>query len=392
MEDKNKKRILYIVTKSVWAGAGKYVYDLAANLPKERFFVAAAAGGQDELKQKLEKAGIEYFEIKNFQKSVNPFKDALAIFEILKIIKNFKPSVVHVNSSKAGGLVGIAAFIYKISKPKTNNFELKTVFTAHGWAFNESRPQWQLFLIKFLSLLTAKFYNKIICVSEYDRITALKNQIAAPQKLLTIHNGIDPNEQNFLSKTEARTSLSKMMGAIIKNDDIVIGNIGEFTKNKNQSVLIDAIKILMTGGFPLTAVFIGWGEEKKNLETRIKNLELGVNIFLAENIFPASPYLKAFDVFVLPSLKEGLPYVLLEAGLAGLPVIASDAGGIPEIISNDDLGILYNEQSPKILADKISNLINNKSQREILGKNLKNEVIKNFNLQNMAKKTLQLYQ
>ncbi|MBU4223615.1 glycosyltransferase, partial [Patescibacteria group bacterium] len=202
MPEKTTK-ILYIITKSVWAGAGKYVYDLATALPKNQFEVFVAAGGNGELAKKIKDTGIPYFEIKNFQRDINIFKEFFAFFEILSLLIKAKPGIIHVSSAKAGGVAGVAIFVYKFLKKPA-----RTIFTAHGWTFNELRPKWQIFLIKFFSRLTCVFYDKIICVSEYDYQSAIKNKIASTKKMAMIHNGIKPEDYNFLPREEARKNIT----------------------------------------------------------------------------------------------------------------------------------------------------------------------------------------
>ncbi len=223
MPDKSRKKILYIITKSVWGGAGKYVYDLAINLPKDRFELFVAAGDRDELAKKIIEADISYFEIKNFQRDINIFKEIFSYFEILLLLLKLKPDIIHVNSSKAGGIVGVASLDYRLL---TLNFKVKTIFTAHGWAFHENRTRWQLLLIKLFTKITCFYYSKIICVSEFDFLSAIKNHIAPARKLITIHNGIDYEKISFLERNEAQ---KKLLG---KTSSFVIGTIAEWTKNK----------------------------------------------------------------------------------------------------------------------------------------------------------------
>ena len=391
---KNKLKILFVITKSVWGGAGKYIYDLAANLPKEKFEVCVAAGGQNKLAQELKKIRINYSEIKNFQRDVNFFGDILAFLEIFRLIKRYKPDIMHANSSKAGSLAGIAAKIYSLL---VTRYSLLRVFTAHGWAFNESRPKWQIILIKFFSRLTVLFYDKIICVSEFDRQMAIKNKIVPVSKLITIHNGIHFEEYKFFSRKEAIEKFKAQnlkLKTITQNlkfeKKIIIGTIGEFTKNKGQEYLIDAIKLLVTR-YSLLVTIIGWGEKKQNLEFRIKNLGLENKVFLIENLIPAAPYLKAFDIFVLPSLKEGLPYTLLDAGLAGLAVIATDVGGNPEIIENKKTGLLVSPANADEIADAIKFLIENPAVSKNLSLNLRQKILQEFSLERMVNETLKIY-
>ncbi|MFH0803633.1 MAG: glycosyltransferase, partial [Candidatus Tagabacteria bacterium] len=301
MAEKSRKKVLYIITKSAWGGAGKYVYDLAVNLPKDRFEVFVAAGNRDELAKKIITAGIPYFEIKNFQRDINFLKEIFSYFEILLLLLKIRPDIIHVNSSKAGGIVGVASLDYRLL---TFNFKVKTIFTAHGWAFHEVRPKWQLLLIKLFTKITCFYYSKIICVSEFDRLSAVKNHIVPKRKLITIHNGIKIEDYQFLPKEEARKKLfeiSQFHHMVNLTNNILIGTVGEFTKNKGQKYLIDAIKLLITR-YPLLVTLIGWGEEKSNLSLLVTRYSLQNNVFLIDNLTNAAFYLKAFDIFVLPSL------------------------------------------------------------------------------------------
>ena len=391
----NKKKILFVITKSVWGGAGKYVYDLATNLPKDKFDVRVAAAGEGELVQKSRQAGIVCYNIKNFQRDIGVLKDIAAFFEILKLLYRFKPDIINTNSSKAGGIVGAASFIYKLQRSLA---PLKLIFTAHGWAFNENRPKWQIFLIKFFSRLTVLFYAQIICVSKFDRQAALKNKIAPAKKLITIHNGIDAAQYKFLTKEEARQNLKSQISNltnISQNSKLenlfLIGTVGEFTRNKGQEYLIEAVSKLSTVNCQLSTVIVGWGEEISNLKSQISNLGLEDRVFVIEGLSPAAPCLKAFDIFILPSLKEGLPYTLLEAGLAELPVIATNVGGNPEIIENRKTGLLVNPANAEELAEALKNLIDAPELAKILASNLHKKILQRFSLEKMVMETLKVY-
>ena len=345
MPDKSTKKILFIITKSVWGGAQKYVFDMATSLPKDQFEPIVAGGGKGIMAEKIISAGLPYLEIKSFQRDISFWKEIVSFFEILKILFKTKPDIVHVSSSKAGGMAGMAILTYLAVKPPRGG--LTAVFTVHGWAFLESRPKWQIFLIKLASKITCLFYDKIICVSRNDYNEAIKNKIAPAQKLTFIHNGINPADYNFQERMEK---------------EFTVGAIGEATKNKGHKYLIEASK-----NFP---------DIKLNIISNIPN---------------ASKYLKNFDIFVLPSLKEGLPYVILEAGLAGLPIIASNVGGIPEIIENGKEGLLVPPANPEELAVAIKKLIEDKTLRENLAKNLHEKIQREFSLEKMLKETISQY-
>lgn len=368
-----KKRLLFIITKSVWGGAGKYVFDLATNLPKEKFEIAAAMGGRRTLWQKLEKENIKLCQISHFKRNIGFFSDIISFFQVLKVLRSFRPDIIHVNSSKAGGIAGAAFWLYKI--PLAKNRRPKAVFTAHGWAFAEKRPRWHIFLIKFLSKITALFYDKIICVSEYDRKTAVENKIAPERKLITVHNGIRPLA--FLSRPDAQ---KKLLG---KTSPLVVGAIAEWTKNKGLFYFLEAAK-----NKNFDVVLIGGGEnpDKEKIKDYVKKHNLK-NIHLHEFIPNAASYLKGFDIFVLPSLKEGLPYVLLEAGLAELPVVAAKVGGVPEIIEDKKTGLLVEPQNSKEISSAIEILIKDAELRANLGSNLRKKVIEEFSFEKTLNQT-----
>jgi len=372
-----KRQILYIITKSVWGGAAKYVFDLATNLSGD-FDIAIAAGGKGEFYKKIKQTDISYYQISNFQKSVNPFKDIFAFFEILSLLTQLKPEIIHVNSSKAGGIAGLAGWIYKILSGK----KIKLIFTAHGWAFAEDRSKLQLFLIKFFSKLTCLSYNKIICVSEYDYNIALKNKIAPDKKLLTIHNGIDMKNISFLQREQAQKKL------INKTSTFVIGTIAEWDKNKGLFYLLKAIKKIKYKEFDVVLIGSGENPDKEKMYNFVRKNNLK-NVYLIEFIDNAASYLKAFDIFVLPSLKEGLPYTILEAMAAEIPIIATNVGGVPEML--DNCSILIPSKNPDSIGEKIFYLINNPELVQEMTRKAREKVEKEFSLEKMIEETKECY-
>ena len=374
-----KKSILYIITKSVWGGAAKYVYDLSTNLSDD-FDVAIAAGGKGKFFDKIKEAGLPYYQISNFQRTINPFKDVFAFFEILSLLFQLKPDIIHVNSSKAGGIVGVAGLIYKLLIGK----KIKLIFTAHGWAINEDRPKCQIKLIKLFSKITAIFYDKIICVSEYDKQIAIKNKITCEKKLITIHNGINIKNIKFLTKEKARKKL------INKTSPLVIGTIAEWTSNKGLIYLLEAIKKIKDKEFDVILIGSGENPDKEKMTKFIEKHQLK-NIHLIEFIPNAVNYLKAFDIFILPSTKEGLPYTIIEAMAAEVPVIATNIGGIPEMIENNINGILIESKNSQLLAVKILELINNPETTKEMTRKSRQKVEKEFTLDQMILQTKKIY-
>jgi len=170
---RRKTKILYIITKSNWGGAQRYVFDMATNIAKNGYETIVAFGGDGILKKKLENAGIRTISVLNLERDINIFSELKVFFNLLKILKQELPDIVHLNSSKIGGLGAFSVRIHnilhnnkilKIKKSNKNKARTKIIFTAHGWVHKEDRNIISKNIIKFLSWLTVLFSHKIITV------------------------------------------------------------------------------------------------------------------------------------------------------------------------------------------------------------------------------------
>lgn len=311
-------KILFVITKSNWGGAQRYVYDLATALPKDQFEVSVAFGQPGLLAKKLDAARITTYPILSLQRDVSLIADVKSFFELLRLFHKEKPDIVHLNSSKASGIGALAARLSGVRK---------IIFTAHGWPFWENRNPFSLALIYFFSWLTAFLSHKVIVVSDYDLRVAQKMPFIG-RKAVRIYNGIAPMEL-----TDASEIRNYFPGKHIT------GTIGELTRNKNQIALIEQARKDPN----LHVAIVGDGENRKFLKDKIDEYGLKRRVVLF-GFREARGVLNGFDVFALPSLKEGLPYVLLEAKTAGLPIIANRVGGVGEILDAKDMSEFSLEQ------------------------------------------------
>ncbi|TSC96880.1 MAG: glycosyl transferase family protein [Parcubacteria group bacterium Athens0714_26] len=371
-------KILYIITKSDIGGAQKYVADLISNLDKNQF-----------------KAKILYGKthLKWLSNKVHPwflfFNDWMAIFELLKVYKNEQPHIVHLNSSKAGVLGSVAAFFY--NRDKKHQLKIKIVFTAHGWVFNPTNaltPPVRWFYI-LLHKTSSLFHDKIICVSEYDNQLATLYKIAPSQKLIIIHNGINPDIK-FLTKLAARKEIIKKLAP---NDTKLepkfpwIGSIGRLTKEKDFETLVETASLIHNSYFFL----IGNGKEYKKIKNKINDLKIGNRLFVIEPSGGDFKYLKAFDIFAMSSIKEGLPYILLEAMAAELPCVVTRAGGIAEIIENHKNGLIVAQKNPGLIAKAVNILLSDKNISDELKKRAKEIILAKFHIKHMIQATESVY-
>ena len=371
-------KILFIITQSEMGGAQRYLLNTALWLAQRGYQITVAAGEGDgslneKLKAKSEKllASNSYAEgtagrqiktknLKHLKRMPCPITAWLSVREIKKLLQEEQPDVLFLCSTMAGILGSMAGKKYRKQKP------LKIVYRIGGWAFRDPRPLWQKKLILFLEKKTAKYKDKIIVNSQLDFDVGLKYKIADREKLVKIYNGIEPQGINFLPKEEAREALVSNVKCQVPNECQIsnvkiIGTVANLYKTKGLEYLIEACHILRSTFHVMRFKFIviGEGPERKNLENLIAKYKLQDGAFLLGRLSEAQKYLKAFDVFVLPSLKEGFPWVLLEAMSAGIPIVATKVGAVPEILENEKSGFLVEPAGAGELANKIKELLEN---------------------------------
>ncbi len=376
---KSRKKVLFLITKSNWGGAQRYVYDLAVGLPRENFDVIVALGQDGPLATKLRAAGVRVTNIPSLERDISLAKELKAFEGILHIVKQEKPDVLHINSSKAGALGALVGRLL---------FVPKVIFTSHGWAFNEDRPGWQKFIFKFVHWLTVLLAHKTIAVSH-----ELKRQMDWPlvqNKMVVIHSGRDIT--NLKSREEARGALIKIEPRLAEyKNEFWSATIGELHKVKRHDVTIRALAEVIKQKPNTRHIIIGAGEEEKNLQSLIQNLALQSHIFLIGAVDEASQYLRAFDLFVLSSRSEALGYVIVEAAIAGVPIIATRVGGVPEIVEHERSALLVPQGDIEALAYACTKLRGDETARKFLSAGAL-EQAKNFTFAETLTKTIALYE
>ena len=371
-------KILYIITKSNWGGAQRHVYDLATNAREKGNDVVVALGGEGVLRDRLRESNITTRPIGSMKRDVHLADDTASLADIFRIIREVKPDVLHLHSPKAAGLGSFAGKLLGVKK---------IIYTVHGWAFNEDRSLAQKMVICFFSWLTMMFSTHVINISEKELSQSQMFPLVT-KKLRLIRLGIKP--PIFYSTASAHHFLqSKTTEPLSKK--VIIGTIAELHNNKGLSYAINALAILVQS-FPNFIFFIiGEGERRDDLESLIKAKGLEKHVILAGYVSHAAEYLKGFSIFLLPSIKEGLPYTLIEAGYAGIPVVATTVGGIPEIIDDMKCGVLVQPKKSEEIFHALEFLIDHKNIQREYARNLQEKVRTVFNLDTMLVATFKLY-
>lgn len=371
----NSKKILFVITKAGWGGAQRYVRDMAKAMRDQGYQVKVAAGAAGILAERLADESLPFREIYGMDRDMRLLSaDVPAFFSLLRTIREEKPNILHLNSSKAGGMGAVLGRLLSVPL---------IVFTAHGWPTRERRFFLSRFLIVFFSWLTAVFAHKVICVSEADFREA-SHWPFLKKKLVMIHNGISVFEQ--LPRETAQGELG-----IEHPEAWQLGTNAELNFNKNLSSAIKAVSLYnQKHEKKIEYTIVGSGLEKKELERLIEKEGVSAYVHLAGFHNNAATLLSAFDAFILPSHKEGLPLALLEAGLAGLPSIATKTGGIPEIIEDGETGLLVAHPEPAAIEAALTKLFADYSPE--LGIRLKEKILRNFSLEEAVEETIRVYE
>lgn len=389
---KSPLKVLILITKANWGGAQRYVYDVATRLPKDLFRVRVMTGSEGPLTEKLTAAGINAFGTLELGRDVKFREDVGAFFKLVSILRKDRPDILHVNSSKIGGLGALAGRIARVKK---------IVFTVHGWAFNERRSIPEKLVIIFLYWTTIMLSHETMVVS-HAAMRQIKYWPWVKHKLTVVHNGV--GKAAGFARSNARLELVRMCPAIktaiegVSESNLVwIGTVAELHPIKGHIYALEAVSRVVrsleanNSNKKILYTLIGDGEIRLEIEQKIAELKLEKNVILVGRVDKASEYMKAFDIFLLSSLSEGLPYVMIEAGIAGVPVIASSVGGLPEIIDDMESGILVQPKSARELSHAIAYAIEHPEERKQFGAKLRETVAKKFTLDYMIESVQEVY-
>lgn len=334
---KRPHKILLVITKSNWGGAQKYTHDLAVGLKQRGFDVLVAAGGNGEMMHRLNETGVRTIELVKMKNNMNPFSAFFVLSELISLFRKEHPDIVHISSSKAGLFGTIAGRLAGVPR---------IIFTAHGWTFNEERPLWQRAILRLLASMTVALSHTTIYVS-HKLLEQLRVGPILKRKSIVIHNGI----ATILFKP--KTAFYEEC-RIIRRERVALVSIGELHPSKGFDLALRYLAQLQDLSWEW--FILGEGHHRLKLEGLIKQYNLSSRVHLMGHTKDAAQYLESFDLFFLPSRTEALGLVAIEALQSDLPIVASDVGGIPEVLAKDPGSTLIdirNEKTIRILREKL---------------------------------------
>ena len=365
-------------------------------------FFAECAGGVEEYlylflkrfnREKYEKYLVVSYKYKDYEEKfksickniyfidveheINPLKDIKAIIQFRKIIKKIKPDILYLHSSKAGGIGRLALWFNK---------KIRIVYNAHGWYFNAEISDIKKKIYVIIEKILAKRTDKIINISKDEYESAIYNKIASNEKMCLIYNGID--FEKFEDANKYRTVTRQKYR--ISEDDILIGIVGRISEQKDPISSIRSFKIV-NESYPNTYImFVGSGELEGQVKAYAEDYNINDKVIITgwdENV---EKYIPAFDIAMLPSKWEGFGLAIIEYMACDKPIIASELGGIKDIIVDGKNGLLVKSNNQEDLSKKIIELIENKKLRNKLVNNNKEYKFK-YNIDNVVEKHVEIF-
>lgn len=355
-------RVLHVIARLNVGGTARYITRLAEELPKHKIETFIATGfvqgseAEDPSAKKL-----KVIRIPSLGRQINPIKDHFAFKQLLEVIRDIKPDILHTHTFKAG-------YIGRIRTNEINKVagkRVKFVHTFHGHLFDD--PEFSGFkslIITSFERRFAKNTDAIVTVGAQVAKELLEQRIGQPKQFTNIPPGVEPLK---IPKAKPRTK-------------ITIGWIARVTGVKNP---LRALEIAIQ--FPDSQFLIaGGGDMLEQVKTQAPRNTKVLGWTDASKLFAAS------DIILSTSENEGMPIALIEAQLAGKPVVATNVGGVAEVVQNNKTGFVTRKNTED-LAKALEKLINSKTLRTAQGKAAKAHAAKAFSVEKMINAHVSLY-
>jgi glycosyltransferase involved in cell wall biosynthesis len=360
-----RPRLLVLITLTERGGAQTYVAALLPALARE-FDVTLAAHGSGWLADQAAAAGVRFITLQDVRRPLDPRADLRGLLELVRLMRRLRPDVLHANSSKAGVLGRLAGALTRVPV---------RVFTVHGWAFKAHSgiaATVYLWADRAMRPLT----TRTICVAHSELAAGVRARTCRADATVVIPNGVrldGPRRRHPATPDGPATVLA----------------VGRLRAPKDFLTLVRASARLPAGS--ARVLVVGDGPDRDELEREIGRLGLEGTIALLGERADVGELLAAADVFVLPSRSEGMPMSVLEAMAAGLPVVASDVGGVAELVADGATGLLVPAGEPAALARALARLLDDRALRERMGAAGRARARDRFDLPELRAAHLELY-
>lgn len=360
-------KILLLTTHLRMGGVPIYVVTLATALKRLKNSVFVASSGGDLIKR-LNKKGIPHMRLNIDTKSELSPKLLAAIYHLFWFIRENEIEIVHTNTRVAQVMGKCLSFLTGVQH----------ISTCHGF-----------FKPKLGRRLCGCWGKRVIAISHAVREHLVNDFNIKKSRISLINNGVDLELFKNAYSDEEKAIIKKEFG--LKEGGPIVGIIARLSSVKGHKFLIRAMETVVERIKEAQLLIVGEGEEQEDLKALVKELGLSNSVIFMKSILDTSRVLSIIDVFVLPSVEEGLGLALLEALCCARPVVASDVGGIYSIVKDNVTGLLVPPKNSQSLAKAILKLLEDKDLAKRLAKNGQQLVYENFSLEAMARKVQEVY-
>ncbi|MFC1814699.1 glycosyltransferase family 4 protein [Thermodesulfobacteriota bacterium] len=382
-------KIVHIITRLDMGGSaqntlltciglsGKYDLVLAHGLSLESYMTELEQKNVDHQINAAKHKGVTIISIPPLVRKIDPCQDIRAFISLWRLIRREKPVIVHTHSAKAGILGRLAA--------KISNVPV-IIHTPHGHVFFGHFG----FLASKLFLLMEKIFDRltdcVVALTEGEKKDYLKFSVSKKEKIVTIHSGVHINQ--FANAKININEKKKALG--LKPTDPTVGTVGWLLPIKGPTYLLEAMADVWQTYPEVQLVFVGKGELEEKLKADALRMGAAEKVSFLGWRDDIPEIMQIFDIFVLPSLNEGMGRVLVEAMAAGKAVVASNVGGVPDLVKHGQNGFLAKPGDARDLSGWIEKLLLDKKMRAEMG--AKGEALsRNFSVEKMVDKIDKLY-
>lgn len=372
-------RLFQLVTRLDTGGVPEHVLALLDGLSQRGYVMTVVCREVSErYRVRLEQLGVRII-LLDLRRLIHPVADLRAAWRLYRLLRDENCQVLHMHMSKAallGGVVGLAARV-----PVRVN-------TAHnlGCVALPQRALRALFWV-YDKLLFALTMHAVITVSARIKQTIVRMRLLSEDKAHAIPNGIDatPFESDADARAQVRASLGLAPG------DVAVGCVARLVWFKGLDALIDAIPAVVHRHPQARFFIVGDGPLKGELLEQARQLGIADKLSFLGERDDVAKLLSAFDIFVLPSVSEGMPITILEAMAAARPTVATDVGGVGEMIEDHVSGLLVPPRTPRALADALNALVGDAPLRVRMGQAARARLDQHFAQDGMVASTDRLY-
>jgi len=358
--------IVFVITRAdAIGGATVHVRDLSAALISSGHRATVVVGGTGAVTRELESARIPFVSLRHLRRSISPLQDVLAVREMAGAVQRIHPDLVSAHTAKAGCIARLACA----------RMDVPVLYTPHGWTIGDRISRVQGLAYRQIERRTAPLSAAIVNVSEYERRLAIEHRIGNPELHRMIHNGMP--------------DIAAGLRADPRVEPCRIVMVARFEEPKDHATLLQALAGLRH--LPWQLELVGDGPRETGIRDLAESLRLSGRVHFRGAVRSAAAALAEAQIFVLSSRSEGFPRSILEAMRAGLPVIASNVGGVAEAVRNERNGYLVPPQSMASMRQALESLINNPFRRAAFGAVGRRDYEEKFTFGRMFAETLTVY-